>query len=153
MSTKNQTCLPDWYYKGEIYNPDFPVNYYGFIYLLEYDNGMKYIGKKSFWKTKTLPPLKGKKRKRRSMVESDWRTYTGSSKEIPTDVKLLHRDILVMANGKQHLSYMEENFLHRADVPLSEEYFNKNIAGRYFDNVDRKVGEWIKYYEKELNDR
>ena len=49
-------------------------------------NGRKYIGKKKFWFKKTLKPLKGMKRKRKSLVESDWKSYYGSSKELQADV-------------------------------------------------------------------
>ena len=40
---------------------------------------MKYIGKKWMWSTRRLKPLKGQKRKRKKVSESDWRRYYGSS--------------------------------------------------------------------------
>ena len=152
MSMSNQAFSVEWTYKGEKYNPTFPIDSYGFIYKLIYDDGKMYIGKKSFWRLKTLQPLKGKKRKRRSMVESDWRKYEGSSKEIPKEVKLISKEIIEFANGKQHLSYLEEKYLHSVGIPINENFYNKNIAGRYFDNVERRAGDWVKYYEKGIED-
>jgi hypothetical protein len=42
-------------------------------------NGKKYVGKKQFTSTKTLPPLKGTSRKRKRVMESDWQNYCSSS--------------------------------------------------------------------------
>lgn len=151
MSIKNQTYSPEWEYKGEKFNPDFPINHYGFIYKIVYDNDMVYLGKKSFWKTKTLQPLKGYKRKRRSMVESDWRTYKGSTKEIPDDVNLIYKEILMFADSKVHLTYLETKTLLENKVPLNDKFYNKNVLGKFYDNVDRRVGEWIKWYEKGID--
>jgi len=54
---------------------------HGFVYMIrEKNTGMSYVGIKRFWKKKTLQPLKGRKNKRHSLVESDWRTYNTSSK-------------------------------------------------------------------------
>ena len=45
--------------------PDELSSWVGFVYeILDTANGMKYIGKKNFWSTRRLPPLKGKSRKR-----------------------------------------------------------------------------------------
>lgn len=150
-NTKNQTCLVNWTYDGKDYNPSFPIDSYGFIYEIEFEydgESFYYIGKKSFWKQKTLPPLKGYVRKRRSMVESDWRTYCGSSKEIPKTAELKSRTILEFANSKVHLTYLEVKHMMDNDVLLDSTYYNKNILGKFFDNVDRRAGEWVKWYEK-----
>ena len=54
----------DWIYEGRTYCPpkDFtPKDYYGFVYVITNRAlNKKYIGKKIFWRKKTLPPLKGK---------------------------------------------------------------------------------------------
>jgi len=84
-------------------------------------NGRKYIGKKKFWFKKTLKPLKGMKRKRKSLVESDWKSYYGSSKELQADV----------------LKYGGENFrrliLHHCVKPWDASY--KELI----EQIDRKV--------------
>jgi len=64
----------------------------GFVYCVtELDTGMKYIGIKRLWKTLKLKPLKGKKNKRHKRVESDWRTYNTSNKEL--QVKLANNPL------------------------------------------------------------
>ena len=71
-----------WYYNGEPLT-EVPEGYVGFVYVItDKSNGKMYVGKKGFWSKKTLPPLKGKTRKRRSLVESDWQKYYGSSEMV-----------------------------------------------------------------------
>ena len=71
-----------WHYKNEKFN-ETPEEYQGFVYVItEKDTGMKYIGKKFFWKPKVLPKTKKRKRKVRTRTESDWRTYFGSNQEV-----------------------------------------------------------------------
>ena len=56
-----------------------PDNSFGFIYYIENKlNGKKYIGKKQYFSYKA-----GKKHK-----ESDWKTYTSSSKYLNEDIKI-----------------------------------------------------------------
>ena len=63
---------------------------YGFIYLItNLENGRKYIGRKFFTRAHTRQ-VKGKKKK--SRVESDWRTYYGSSEELLKDIELYGKD-------------------------------------------------------------
>jgi len=62
--------------------------YIGFVYeVIELDTGKIYIGIKRYWKSLKLKPLKGKKRKRKQIKESDWRTYNSSNKEIQEKIK------------------------------------------------------------------
>jgi len=50
-------------------------DYVGFVYeIKEKDTGMKYIGIKKFWKKK--------RNKKREKVQSDWRTYNSSCKQL-----------------------------------------------------------------------
>ena len=51
-----------WLYEDKIFEPEenFLEDYQGFVYqITELDTGMKYIGKKFFWKPKTHPSLGG----------------------------------------------------------------------------------------------
>ena len=63
---------------------DFDVNdYLGFVYRIDDTlTNRFYIGKKLFFSKVKKKPLKGKTRARRSIKESDWKTYTSSSNEI-----------------------------------------------------------------------
>ena len=72
---------------------DMPENTFGFIYEVEHiPTGLKYLGKKVLYFNRTLPPLKGMKRKRKVVKESDWKSYVGSQEEVK---KLLKEGKLV----------------------------------------------------------
>ena len=94
-----------WYYNNEIVE-ELPEGSVGFVYLItNLTNNRKYIGKKLAQFKRTKPPLKGRKNKRRSTVESDWREYYGSSDELSADVAELgpqsfKREILFYCTSK-----------------------------------------------------
>ena len=85
--------LGHWSYNGPDVNID---NMIGFVYCITTNNGRKYIGKKLLSFKKKRKPLKGKINARRYEIESDWKTYTGSS---PT----LNEYIVI--NGKNGFSF------------------------------------------------
>lgn len=125
-----------WYYNENEFN-DTPEEYQGFVYMItEKDTGMKYIGKKFFWKPKILPKTKTRKRRVRTRVESDWRTYFGSSKEVQVlveekGVDNYHREILKLCRTKGECSYYEMKYQLEYDVLLKpDEYYNAFIGGK-----------------------
>ena len=66
-----------WIYNEKEFKPtqDDLQSWVGFVYLItDTANSKKYIGKKLFWSTRRLKPLKGKTRKRVQVKESDWTT-------------------------------------------------------------------------------
>jgi hypothetical protein len=98
-------------------------------------NNRKYIGKKLAQFKRTKPPLKGRKNKRRSTVESDWREYYGSSDELNEDVEKLgtqsfKREILFYCTSKSELSYVEAREQFNYKVLESDEYYNGHIRVR-----------------------
>lgn len=101
-----------WIHQGKPF-VDAPLAAAGFVYLLtDRQTGKQYIGKKSFWTTRRLPPLKGKTRRRVIKAESDWRDYCSSSETIKALVARdgagrFHREILHLARNKQELNYLE----------------------------------------------
>jgi hypothetical protein len=124
-----------WIYKDKPLT-SLPNNTQGFVYII-YDtvNNKKYIGKKNFWTTKKLPPLKGKKNKRHVKVETDWRDYYGSNNEIKSiiaknGISQFRREILVMCENKVTMSYWETKLQFEHDVLLSDEYYNDYIGCR-----------------------
>lgn len=127
-----------WYYNNEVFTPseDELKEFVGFVYLItEKETGMKYVGKKLFHRKKTLPPLKGQKRKRRSLVESDWKTYCGSSENVKEAIKLngiesFRREILHLCKSKGDCSYLEAKEQFDRDVLLREDYYNGIINCR-----------------------
>lgn len=122
-----------WYYNDEEFTVT-PEDYQGFVYrITELDTGKKYIGKKNFWKPKILPITKTRKRRVRSRVESDWRDYFGSSKEVQELVEKkgscnYKRDILKLCRTKGEMSYYEAKLQFEFDVLLSDEYYNEFIG-------------------------
>ena len=108
----------------------------GFVYLItNKKNGRKYVGKKFFWRTLKLPPLKGTKRKRKVVKESDWKKYWGSSNDLKADIALygeenFYREILHFCKSKTELSYMELKEQVERGVLLTDMYYNDFIGGK-----------------------
>jgi hypothetical protein len=127
-----------WYYENKEFNPseDDIKDYAGFVYqITENKTSMKYIGKKLFWKTIKRPPLKGKKRKRIEIVQSDWKTYFGSSEKVKLLVEQngqdsFKREILRFCKTKGELSYFEAKIQFEKDVLLRDDYYNGIINCR-----------------------
>jgi len=124
-----------WTHKGELVD-ELPLDCEGFVYLItNLTNNKKYIGKKLARFKVTKPPLKGRKNKRRSTKESDWRTYWGSSDHLNADVKELGeeqftREILHYCDSRGILSYLEAKEQFDRQVLLTDEYYNGIINVR-----------------------
>ncbi len=92
---------------------------YGFVYIITNNiTGRQYIGKKLFWFKKTRQ-VKGKKK--RYLVESDWRDYWGSNDELKRDIEEsgidnFTRAILYLCGNKGECSYMEAKLHFEYDV-------------------------------------
>ena len=113
-----------------------PDDAFGFIYeITNLVNDKKYIGRKQMVKKIRRMPLKGKKRKRIDYVESDWKTYTGSSDKLNIDIASNGKDkflfkILRFCRNKYELGYFEAKMQFDKDVLLSEGYYNGIINCR-----------------------
>ena len=124
-----------WTHLGEVVE-ELPEDCVGFVYLItNLVNDKKYIGKKLARFKVTKPPLKGKKRKRRSTKESDWRDYWGSSDHLNNDVILFGedkftREILYLCPSRGLLSYLEAKEQFDRKVLESDEYYNGIINVR-----------------------
>ena len=95
-----------WFYNGGEFS-DIPEDYIGFVYsITQLDTDKKYVGKKLFWSKKTLPPLKGKNRKRRKIVESDWQDYFGSSELVKHLLLFLLIHLLLMLSKLRKNLYL-----------------------------------------------
>ena len=136
--------MTHWLYEGQPFDSDMIGDYVGFVYLItNLDNDKKYIGKKWFWSTKKLPPLKGKKRKRTVVKESDWKQYYGSSEE----VKLLleqhgkdnfKREILRLCKTKGECTYYEAKLQFDFDVLLGMITITSSSGARSTVNIYEK---------------
>jgi len=99
----------DWLYNGQVFTTPNSDDI-GFVYLITcIPTGKKYIGKKLFW-TKKYKQIKGKRKK--IIVQSDWKKYWSSSDELKTDVAKLgensfRRTILYLCKSKGEANYLE----------------------------------------------
>lgn len=130
-----------WTYQGKEIESiaDIPIGTFGFIYeVTNLKTGSKYLGKKVLEFNKTLPPLKGTKKKRKVVKESDWKTYYGSHPEFKKIVKEgrqdeLKREILSFVPTKKLLTYYETKFLFEKGVLEPDSiYINDNISGKFY---------------------
>ncbi len=124
-----------WTYQNQTVE-EIPEGYIGFVYIItNKTTGQKYIGKKLAQFKRTKPPLKGKKLKRRSTVESDWREYWGSSDRLNADVQALGpenfpREILYYCQSKAEMSYLEAREQFERRVLETDDYYNGIINVR-----------------------
>ena len=122
-----------WYYNDKLFE-ETPEEYQGFVYqITEVDSNKKYIGKKNFWKPKTLPITKKRKRRVRTRTESDWKTYYGSSDEVRRLVESrglenFNRKILKLCKTKGDMSYYEAKLQFDNDVLFNDDYYNNFIG-------------------------
>lgn len=122
---------------------DMIEGWQGFVYLIRCkENGRLYIGKKNFWTPKTRR-LKGKKI--RSKIESDWKDYYGSNKELLADVEKMGKDkfervIIRFCKTKGEMSYYEAKEQFAVDAIIDEKYYNSWIMVRVReDHVNKKT--------------
>lgn len=126
----------DWVHNGKEVKSidDLPKDCIGFIYkITNTKTNEYYIGKKNIYQRRTLPPLKGYKRKRKVIKESKWQSYRSSNSEVKEwKEDNIQLEILRFCKSKKSLTYYElqEQFAH--DVlsdPLSK---NDNLLGKFF---------------------
>lgn len=104
----------------------------GFVYLItNLVTGRKYVGKKLFWSTRRKA-VKGKTRKKKFKLESDWREYYGSNGTLNQDVAELgaanfKRQILHICTSKSECSYFELKEQIMRNAIISTEYYNDLI--------------------------
>jgi hypothetical protein len=129
-----------WKYKDKVVDSieDMPEGTFGFIYeVIHNPTGRRYLGKKVLQFNRTLPPLKGMKRKRRVVKESDWKTYYGSHAEIKGLIKEgkqqeFSREVLQFVPTKKLLTYFECKYLFIKEVLEHNEYINDNILAKFY---------------------
>ena len=120
-----------WLFEGEI-----PTESMGFIYkITNIINNKKYIGKKLLKFKVTKKPLKGNKNKRRSLKESDWKTYTGSCNQLNEDIAKTGKEhfkfeILCWCKSKSELSYEEMKQIIISNALFDINYYNEYVGGR-----------------------
>ena len=123
---------------------DMPENTWGIVYMITAENGKKYIGKKQIYSVrkrkfgkKESALVTDKRKKLYEMVkkESDWKTYTGSNKELNDDIKngaSYKKEILYYCRDKKQLAYLETKELFVREVLEHDEFYNSNISGKFY---------------------
>jgi len=119
----------DWQYHGRALTT-IPDGQLGFVYTItNLINNKFYIGKKLFYFQKRVK-VTGKKRCKKTLVESDWKTYYGSSNDLQRDVEKygkdnFKREIFAVYPTKWDMSYNELRLQLLHDV-MNPETFTYN---------------------------
>tara|TARA_Y100000034_G_scaffold136852_1_gene216392 strand:+ start:947 stop:1807 length:861 start_codon:yes stop_codon:yes gene_type:complete len=142
-----------WIYRSQYFFGENIKGLEGFVYLIvNKSNNRKYIGKKSFWQRR-----KQKKSNRRKTTESNWKEYYGSSDLLKIDIEKygkenFNRYILHLCKYKKGLAFYEQKEQWNRNVLLTDEYYNTNIAGKFFVTETEKIYE-AKYKITTKNDQ
>jgi len=133
--------LQEWTYHGLPFNAQLieldkksPNFIQGFVYIITHvPSGKAYIGKKNFVKPHSKK-VNGKKKK--SLIESDWKTYCGSSEYLLIDIEKFgienfSREILHLCAMKGIMSYHETNEIFcRGALTLPDKFWNEWVSCR-----------------------
>lgn len=129
-----------WTYKDvEIHNhTDLLDGCTDFVYIIHYDSGELYIGKKCLRAVRKKKPTKAMlaKRKnysRKEMTDLPFVDYKGSH-EGAEDLVITQKKILYQCSTKKAATYLEAALLFHHDAIFDPIYLNKNISGVHFDN-------------------
>lgn len=106
----------------------------------------KYIGQKKFVNQITRPPLKGKRNKRHSTIESNWRDYWGSNDELLEDIKRegqngFVRDAVWFCKSKSQMNYLESKAIFSSDAIIRDDYYNSWVSVKVSRNQLKGVVE------------
>ena len=129
-----------WVYNGKEIrsHKDLNPECTNFVYLLEFTDNTKYIGKKTVRSIRRIKPTKAQLAIRKNYVRKELKDppfldYEGSSKE-NKGKELKSKTILYQCSTKKAATYIETALLFEYNAIFSEEYTNKNILGKFFDN-------------------
>lgn len=124
--------MNSWVYDGEPLE-EIPEGYKAFVYRIDFDCNLYYYGKKTFYNSIKRPPLKGYKRHRRDLVESNWKKYCSSSDDVKHLVQQGHepeRTIVRLCKSIKEASWYENKLLY--ECILDNRNLNKNIQGKFW---------------------
>lgn len=121
----------EWVYNGAPFTS--PADHFGMVYMITHlPTGKRYIGRKYFTKSKIQQRTKTK-RKKKLRVESDWKEYFGSNKELLEDIKKhgkheYERKVLRLCLTRGETNYYEAYEILTQGALLSDQYYNKWVS-------------------------
>jgi hypothetical protein len=104
------------------------------VYIINYVDGRHYYGKKIVRSIRKRPPLAGKKRSRRVLVDIPFVNYKGSH-ELAESLEIKSKVILYQCSTKTAATYLETALLIYNASLFNDECLNSNIGGKFFDNA------------------
>lgn len=126
----------EWIYNGNPVSGIEIVDFKAFVYCITNNtNGKRYFGKKRLQFVSHKRKI-GRKNRIKTVKESDWKDYWGSSEKLLLDIKELGEDafqrhILRFCKSLSESSYYELKFQMENDVLLKpEEFYNEYVGGR-----------------------
>ena len=131
-----------WLHFGMPIDEESLGDFVGFVYIItNLKSQRKYIGKKLF-KFRRTKTVKGKKKK--LLIESDWREYWGSNKVLQEDVATMgetqfKREILRLCRSKGELNYFEAKYQFQMGALESEQFYNEWISTKVHKAHLKKV--------------
>lgn len=111
---------------------DVPEGAIGFVYMIvNTETTEHYFGKKNIFANRTLPPLKGERRKRKVTKESDWLKYQSSNSTVKSWISP-HKEIIEYCYTKKELTYREMQAIVCMQGLEDEKCLNDNVLGKFF---------------------
>lgn len=129
-------------------------NYIGFVYVITFDDGRKYVGAKKIWKRIKAAPCTFKRGPKKGFEESDWKEYTSSSNELNSLIEkgINPKEYLIVGWyptwGKTLMAEMEMQLAN--DVLRDPMWLNKQIGGHFnpncFDDLTSEdIARWMEF--------
>ena len=103
------------------------------VYVISFDEGVQYIGKKAVRSMRKYPPLKGKKRCRRLLKNLPFENYCGSFENVE-DLTPIKKEILYQCSSRKTSTYLEVVVMIESDALFRDRFINENISGTFFKN-------------------
>lgn len=131
-----------------------PEQYLGFVYVLTMSNGKKYIGAKKMWVGMKRTPASYKKKPKKPFRESNWRSYTSSSKhvnEMHEQGIVIDEFRIVSCHDSWGKTLFAEAMLQiELDAVRSDLYLNKQCGGNFTAACWEDVSQAVRF-EMESN--
>lgn len=138
-----------------------PKTVLGFVYMIYFSNGKRYIGAKRIWKNLKRPPSTYKRQGKTEFIESDWRSYRSSSNEVveleTKGIQIEEMRILATYDSWGKVLLCEAMLQFSLNALSSDTYLNKQIEGLFtaacfdkkvYDDVARCVA--IEQYNENI---